>query len=119
MLQRVAAYGSIKRLDKMPGLFVKEHYKNGAVAVCAAVCCSVLQCVAVCRSVSQCVAMCCSHVAKPAAFVINSIQTGKRKQHNKNWREAKTNCAQETRDEWKGRPPLSHIFLRGEKGRGR
>ena len=38
---------------------VSDAATRGEVAVCVAVCCSVLQCVAVCCSVLQCAAVCC------------------------------------------------------------
>jgi len=109
----------------MPGLFVKEHYKNGAVAVCAAVCCSVLQCVAVCCSVLQCVAVCRSvlqyvAITGPNLQPLYSIQFKQGKESNTTKTGAKQKKIVRRRLETNGREDhLSHTyFCGGKKGGG-
>jgi len=119
VLQRVAACGLIERLDRMPGLFVKEHYKNGAVAVCAAVCCSVLQCVAVCCSVSQCVAVCCNMLQSRGqtcslCTTFNSNREKKATQQ-KLARSKNKLCAGDSRRMEGKTTSLTHIFAGGKR----
>jgi len=51
---------------------VNLHCIAVRIAVCVAVCCSVLQCVAVCCSVLQCVAMCCNVLQRGALYRFHS-----------------------------------------------